>query len=69
MRSQNNFFVESSDMMYTKTILNKVSFDNLIFLKELRKSKRYLNEDELYGLKSWCKEQFCNVLYNFDEVL
>ncbi|HLK97173.1 MAG TPA: hypothetical protein VK364_05340 [Hymenobacter sp.] len=46
---------------YAKTILLKVSFDRILFEKELRKALRMLLPDELVQLKAWCYEQFSNL--------
>ncbi|MCC2548447.1 hypothetical protein LJY25_18515 [Hymenobacter sp. BT175] len=46
---------------YAKTILLKVSFDQILFEKELRKALRMLVPDELVQLKEWCYNQFSNV--------
>jgi hypothetical protein len=46
---------------YIKTILVKVSFDQMLFEKELRKSFTLLVADELTELKNWCYLQFANV--------
>lgn len=43
---------------YAKTILLKVSFDKILFEKELRKALRMLLPDELVELKAWCYEKF-----------
>jgi len=43
---------------YFKTILNKVSFDLLLFEKELRKSISRLLPNEVEDLKKWCYDQF-----------
>ncbi len=43
---------------YIKTILLKVSFDKMLFEKELRKAFRVLASDELRQLKQWCYDQF-----------
>ncbi|MFN3403458.1 MAG: hypothetical protein ACK40G_05130 [Cytophagaceae bacterium] len=43
---------------YVKLILQKVSFDQHLFEKELRKSMRDLIADELKELKQWCYENF-----------
>lgn len=43
---------------YVKLILQKVSFDQQLFEKELKKSIRDLIEDELIDLKKWCYENF-----------
>ncbi len=39
---------------YTKTILHKVSFSPVLFGKELKKSLKWLQKDEIYLLRSWC---------------
>ncbi len=43
---------------YVKTILLKVSFDKMLFEKELRKAFKLLVADELLQLKQWCYNQF-----------
>ncbi|QNH63011.1 hypothetical protein [Hymenobacter sediminicola] len=43
---------------YAKTILLKVSFDKILFEKELRKALRMLLPAELLQLKEWCYEKF-----------
>ncbi len=42
---------------YSKTILSKVSFDRLLFEKELAKAIRLVGE-YLEALKAWCYEKF-----------
>jgi hypothetical protein len=43
---------------YVKTVLTKVSFDALLFEKELRKAIRMLIADELSELRNWCYARF-----------
>lgn len=43
---------------YFKIILQKVSFDALLFEKELRKAISQLIKTEIAALKKWCYEQF-----------
>ncbi|WP_242923384.1 hypothetical protein [Pontibacter liquoris] len=43
---------------YVKTILVKVSFDTMLFEKELRKAFKVLAKEELPQLKQWCYDQF-----------
>jgi hypothetical protein len=43
---------------YVKTVLTKVSFDALLFEKELRKAIRLLIADEINELKNWCYTSF-----------
>lgn len=45
---------------YVKLILEKVSFDQSLFEKELKKSIRDLIHDDLLELKKWCYENFGN---------
>lgn len=45
---------------YVKTVLTKVSFDALLFEKELRKAIRVLVADEINDLKNWCYTRFGN---------
>lgn len=42
---------------YSKTILDKVSFNPFLFKKELEKSYDYLSEMEKEELKKWCSEK------------
>jgi hypothetical protein len=39
---------------YCKTILQKVSFNPALFGKELRKSIKWLQKDEIFILRTWC---------------
>ncbi|HLN53134.1 MAG TPA: hypothetical protein VK212_05455 [Lentimicrobium sp.] len=43
---------------YTKTVLEKVSFNRDLFKKELVKSKKLLKEDEVELLQNWCRMSF-----------
>ncbi|MCC9165956.1 hypothetical protein LN893_03780 [Pontibacter sp. XAAS-A31] len=43
---------------YVKTILLKVSFDKVLFEKELKKALKVLLTDELKQLEQWCYQQF-----------
>ena len=43
---------------YVKTILLKVSFDKMLFEKELRKAFKVLVQEEIQQLKQWCYEKF-----------
>ena len=45
---------------YFKTILSRVSFDALLFEKELRKAIKALIAEEVQELKSWCYANFGN---------
>ncbi|WP_266204085.1 hypothetical protein [Pontibacter kalidii] len=46
---------------YVKTILVKVSFDKMLFEKELRKAFKVLVKEEIEQLKQWCYDQFSGV--------
>jgi hypothetical protein len=48
-------------LVYMKLILQKVSFDNKLFEKELKKAINSLAGEEIRMLKSWCYEKFGNV--------
>ncbi len=41
---------------YYKTVLGKVSFDPMLFRKELRKAFRHLVEDEKIELRDWLQD-------------
>ena len=43
---------------YTKMILQKVSFSPALFAKELKKSIKWLQGDEIRALRSWCLTTF-----------
>ncbi len=46
---------------FTKSVLTKVSFDRLLFKKELMKAKKWLSADELHHLRTWCQQRFGSV--------
>jgi hypothetical protein len=43
---------------YVKTILSKVSFDAVLFEKELRKGIKLLIRDEVEELRKWCYSNY-----------
>ncbi len=44
---------------YVKTLLQKISFDLVLFEKELKKSLSfYLETQEIQALKEWCNNTF-----------
>lgn len=43
---------------YCKKILTKVSFDPILFEKELIKSINWLNDQEKEDFKYWCNKTF-----------
>jgi hypothetical protein len=43
---------------YVKIILQKVSFNEYLFEKELRKSLKSLLREDVLELKKWCYEHF-----------
>ena len=43
---------------YFKTVLSKVSFDNKLFEKELKKAIGSLIQEEIMQLREWCYSQF-----------
>lgn len=46
---------------YTKIILQKVSFSPALFGKELKKSFRWLQKDEVLALQAWCVVTFGDI--------
>jgi hypothetical protein len=50
---------------YTKMILQKVSFDRLLFVKELQKGLNWLTPDEIKVLYNWLVSNFTEP-YNDD---
>jgi len=43
---------------FCKEVLTKVSFDRILFRKELQKAIRWLNRDELVQFRQWCLDTF-----------
>jgi hypothetical protein len=41
-----------------KVILTKVSFDKLLFQKELKKALSWIKTEEVDGFKEWCIAKF-----------
>jgi len=50
-------------LKYTKTILQKVSFNKYLFKKELMESVKWLKSDEVILLEAWCIINFGSI-YN-----
>ena len=46
---------------FCKKILTKVSFDRILFSKELKKAIHRLKKEELIQFKNWCVQQFGHV--------
>jgi hypothetical protein len=42
----------------SKTILSKISFDQYLFKKELKKARKWVKPNEALVLKVWCLAQF-----------
>jgi hypothetical protein len=57
---------------FTKKILSKVSFDKILFKKELSKSARWLSKEEVITLKIWTLTTFAQykntILEVFDQI-
>jgi hypothetical protein len=47
---------------YFIEILQKVSFDKILFLKELQKSRRWLKPEEYELVLNWAKEHHGNMI-------
>ncbi len=47
-----------SMLEYCKTVLEKLSFNRRLFIKEYRKSLGYLNADDGNKFKTWARERF-----------
>ncbi|MBF90846.1 MAG: hypothetical protein CMP75_03680 [Flavobacteriales bacterium] len=45
-------------LRFSKAVLQKVSFDKILFKKELKKSISWLKKEELMMLKIWCLATF-----------
>lgn len=46
---------------YMKTILLKVSFNRVLFEKELRKALKMLVPTEVPDFRTWCYQQFARI--------
>jgi|TARA_B110000240_G_scaffold82089_1_gene93587 hypothetical protein len=55
-------------LKFSKNILRKVSFDPTLFKKELAKSTRWLNKQEMGILKIWALTYFAHYKQNILEV-
>lgn len=45
-------------MEFSKQVLEKVSFDKLLFKKELIKARRWVGQSDQLVLKAWCLATF-----------
>lgn len=45
-------------MEFSKQVLEKVSFDQLLFRKELIKARNWVNQRDQLVLKAWCLATF-----------
>lgn len=45
-------------MEFSKQVLQKVSFDKLLFKKELIKARRWVGQQDQLVLKAWCLATF-----------
>jgi len=43
---------------FCKEVLTKVSFDKILFRKELQKAIKWLSRDELVLFRQWCLDTF-----------
>lgn len=50
-------------LTYSKTILEKVSFDTELLKKEFRKLSKQLPESERQDLKKWCLTRFGQIFW------
>jgi hypothetical protein len=46
---------------FSKKVLTNVSFDRMLFRKELKKAMKWLTREELGQLKQWCQNSFGHV--------
>ena len=45
---------------FCKSVLEKVSFDQMLFKKELMKSIQWINTTDAKSLREWCIEMYGN---------
>ncbi|SDL96635.1 hypothetical protein SAMN05421823_109155 [Catalinimonas alkaloidigena] len=50
--------MQTTMLTYSKTVLEKVSFDPRLFEKELRKAMAYLPEEDVSKLLDWCQQRY-----------
>jgi len=43
---------------FSKSVLQKVSFDHLLFKKELSKSIQWMNKNDLKHFREWCIKMY-----------
>lgn len=43
---------------YMKNVLKRISFDQQLFYKEYKKSKKWLSQHEVIELESWVEQNF-----------
>jgi len=43
---------------FCKKVLTNVSFDRMLFTKELQKAIKWVKKEELTALREWCLHQF-----------
>lgn len=58
---ESNNLKQMAMLKYTKTVLQKVSFNRDLFHKELNKSVKWLKRDEIILLQAWCIINFGNI--------
>lgn len=46
---------------FCKRVLTNVSFDRLLFRKELKKAIKWVKKEELIQLREWCQNKFGHV--------
>jgi len=49
-----------NNLEYNKLILQKVSFSQMLFKKELGKAMNHLSREDIIELRFWCKENITN---------
>ncbi len=54
---------------YIKDLLNRLSFDKGLFLKELKKARRWLTPEECDSLEAWVLENHSDVIGNSKNLL
>lgn len=53
--------MKKSMLEYSKHILEKVSFDQMIFKKEYKKFKRILPDQDRLALRNWVKKSYQHI--------
>jgi len=55
------FNTQGKMLEFCKKVLTNVSFDRILFRKELRKAIKWVSNEEIGQLKQWCQSRFGHI--------